>query len=69
MKIEVWYNYDATDEQKPWTVSGCNDDGEEARCYAAFAKRFDALLFARQKSAVLQIEAVERRRDGSTSIL
>ena len=69
MRIEVWCNVESTDDAKPWTVSGCHNDGEEHRCFAAFAEHLDAVLFARLKSASLQIEAVDRHRDGSTSPL
>ena len=65
MRIELWHNNETTDPERPWTVSLCDDSGEEEQLLGTRSDFDAAKRSALVHASNRHLDAVYRLKDGS----
>lgn len=59
--VALWYDADYAEK---WTVSLCEESGEEIRCVGAFEDRLKAIQAAEKSAQKYGVRGLERQRTG-----
>jgi len=69
MRIELWFNNETTDPERPWTVSLCDDSGQEEQLLVTRSDYEAAKRSAQAHASNRHLDAVYRESNGTTYAL